>query len=1097
MKLKNIIPLIVMLLSSLMLSAQSINDLCDTIQDNNITPPHSFETSADSLAKNWYYQQYVTLSAPKETEITARTIAETPSDELYIQRLQYLQNEGGFTIEMPYNSVVKSYIEMYTSKQRKALVEKMLGMWLYYEPIFEVALAKEGIPLELKYLPIIESALNPNAVSPAGAAGLWQFILSTGRGMGLEINSLVDERRDTYKASQKAAEFLKQLYNTYGDWSLVIAAYNCGPGNVNKAIRRAGGGKKDFWEIYNFLPKGTRGYVPAFIAAAYVMNFHNEHGISTSLAKKPLVTDTVQVKRRINFKQIADVIDIDVNAIEALNPQYLKNTIPAGPTKPYTLILPCKYCYMYVMSEDIIGTKDAEKYRPRERAEPGVSRSEQKKDVAAAVAQDTQTTSVDKKAEPTAKQSQKTVVPKEHTKVKMGFLILESNPSGAEVFITQNGEKRYEGNTPFQKKVPYGNYSYRIKKQHYHDEKGVVVLDSIRVIKKVELRPTFGSLKVTTNPSGAKVTLESDGRSFTSPCEIENIPSGEHYVSIVSPRYSSLRKKVLIQDGKTTPLNTTLDARFAQVTINTLPNAKIVINGEQRGVGSFVGELDEGTYDVEVSLAQHRNVTRQIKVVAKQSQSITINPTPIYGSLDVITTPMYAEIVINGKNYGTTPTTIENLLVGDYEVRLSKDGCVPQSRKVTISENNLSTLEVELPQSREMTIRSDGNGFRLAIRSNTFNSSSNSYSYNNTKTDDTPSYTYKKKKKKSKKSTYTPQNNYTAQTYTKQATTTTPSSKSKKATADKKSSKSKDSKKTTSKSSTKSKDSKKATTSTKSSKDSKKSTASKSKAKDSKKSTSSSKSSSSKKSSNSPKILYSSSSNNFITTVNGVSFKMIKVKGGTFQMGSNDSEAYGDEKPVHNVTLSDYYIGETEVTQELWEAVMGSNPSGFKGSKRPVERVSWNDCQKFIKKLNQLTGKNFRLPTEAEWEYAARGGNKSRGYKYSGSNTIGDVAWYCDNADYVGKTSPDYGTHTVGTKSPNELGLYDMSGNVWEWCVDWCGDYSSSSQTNPTGPTSGSVRVLRGGSWRNYARGCRVASRNYVIPGGRSDIGGLRLALRL
>ena len=212
MKLKNIIPLIVMLLSSLMLSAQSINDLRDTIQDNNITPPHSFETSADSLAKNWYYQQYVTLARPKESDITTRSIAETPSDELYIKRLQYLQNEGGFTIEMPYNSVVKSYIEMYTGKRRRSLVEKMLGMWLYYEPIFETALLKENIPTELKYLPIIESALNPNAVSPAAAAGLWQFIPSTGKGMGLEINSLVDERRDTYKASQKAAEFLKQLY---------------------------------------------------------------------------------------------------------------------------------------------------------------------------------------------------------------------------------------------------------------------------------------------------------------------------------------------------------------------------------------------------------------------------------------------------------------------------------------------------------------------------------------------------------------------------------------------------------------------------------------------------------------------------------------------------------------------------------------------------------------------------------------------------------------------------------------------------------------------------------------------------------------------
>ena len=361
----------------------NVNNLRDTINDNDIVAPYSLETHermADSLAKEWYYQQYVTISTPIEKNAKSRSKSETPSDELYIKRLQYLQNEGGFTIEMPYNNVVKKYIEMYTSSRRRGLVEKMLGLWLYYEPIFEEALLKEGIPVELKYLPIIESALNPNAVSPAAAAGLWQFIPSTGKGMGLEINSTVDERRDTYKASQKAAEFLHQLYNTYGDWSLVIAAYNCGPGNVNKAIRRAGGGKKDYWEIYNYLPKETRGYVPAFIAAAYVMNYHNEHGISTAIAKKPIVTDTIDVRRRINFRQIADVINIDIDAIEALNPQYLKNTIPAGPTKPYKLILPSKYCYMYVSCEDIIGSKDSYKYKGRERAEPGQRREDPKPD---------------------------------------------------------------------------------------------------------------------------------------------------------------------------------------------------------------------------------------------------------------------------------------------------------------------------------------------------------------------------------------------------------------------------------------------------------------------------------------------------------------------------------------------------------------------------------------------------------------------------------------------------------------------------------------------------------------------------------------------
>ena len=220
-------------------------------------------------------------------------------------------------------------------------------------------------------------------------------------------------------------------------------------------------------------------------------------------------------------------------------------------------------------------------------------------------------------------------------------------------------------------------------------------------------------------------------------------------------------------------------------------------------------------------------------------------------------------------------------------------------------------------------------------------------------------------------------------------------------------------------------------------------------------------------------------------TANGVSFNMVYVADGTFQMGSNDTGS--DARPVHSVTLSDYYIGQTEVTQELWQAVMGSNPSFYKGAKNPVNYVSWNDCQEFISKLNRLTGGSFRLPTEAEWEYAARGGNKNRGYKYSGSDDFGSVAWYEDNSgDEV---------HPVGSKSANELGLYDMSGNVWEWCSDWKGSYPSSPQTNPTGASSGSDRVQRGGSYCNGEFGCRSAYRSEDAPTDRSSIYGLRLAL--
>ena len=233
-------------------------------------------------------------------------------------------------------------------------------------------------------------------------------------------------------------------------------------------------------------------------------------------------------------------------------------------------------------------------------------------------------------------------------------------------------------------------------------------------------------------------------------------------------------------------------------------------------------------------------------------------------------------------------------------------------------------------------------------------------------------------------------------------------------------------------------------------------------------------------------------------TANGVSFKMICVDGGTFTMGATSeqgSDAYDNEKPAHQVTLSSYYIGETEVTQELWQAVMGSNPSYFSGSRKPVEQVSWDDCQEFIRKLNSLTGQNFRLPTEAEWEFAARGGNQSRGYKYAGSNTIGNVAWYWDNIPSQSSGNSGYGTQNVATKQANEFGIYDMSGNVWEWCQDWYGGYSSSSQTNPTGPTSGDSRVGRGSSWYDGARFCRVSFRYSGTPSYRGSNVGLRLAL--
>lgn len=342
-------------------SAPSILELKHSISDNAIVYPESFETDTHKMLQNWYLQTYAVLDTVRVHP------GKAPTDEQYVKLLAAMPT----TIEMPYNQIVRSYINMYTTRKRE-MVEAMLGMSLYYLPIFEQALERHGVPLELRYLPVIESALDPNAVSRAGATGLWQFMLPTARGLGLEVNTLVDERRDPYASSEAAAVYLKQLYNMYGDWSLAIAAYNCGPGNVNKALRRAGMENKkdkDFWSIYYFLPAETRGYVPAFIAANYVMTNYKRHGIAPALARRPIVTDSVLVKKRVHFNQISKVLDIPVEEIRVLNPQYRHDVIP-GDIHPYSLVLPSMQIYSYIMSEDSIVAHDAQLYARRTVVEP-------------------------------------------------------------------------------------------------------------------------------------------------------------------------------------------------------------------------------------------------------------------------------------------------------------------------------------------------------------------------------------------------------------------------------------------------------------------------------------------------------------------------------------------------------------------------------------------------------------------------------------------------------------------------------------------------------------------------------------------------------
>lgn len=577
------------------------------------------------------------------------------------------------------------------------------------------------------------------------------------------------------------------------------------------------------------------------------------------------------------------------------------------------------------------------------------------------------------------------------TQQHSGFLIINSEPQGAEVWL--NNESTGEV-TPFRRKLAIGDeVPYRLSLPLYHDEAGMVTVDQPRKELQFALRPAFGSVTVTSTPSGALVFLDEKQVGQT-PLTLDRIASGSHSLRLQAPQYAVERRNVSVADGQTANVAVTLAARFAEITVQAPQGAVVTVDGDRKGSGTLSWRQSEGLCDIVVSMAGHRDARRQLEVVAGRAQTVQLTPQPIYGSASVDSDLMDAEIWIDGKQYGVTPNVVERLLVGSHTLVLKKSGYADLQQQFSVEEGKEASLLVKLPAGRSVQFTSEKPGMQIIVDGKKLGTTPltavvgiGHHSVSAMRGGDIIDV-----RDLDIISAGAP-------------------------------------------------------------------------------------------------LTMAFRDFNHTFTVNGVQFTMVEVGGGTFTMGATSeqgSDAWDEETPAHQVTLSDYYIGQTEVTQALWEAVMGSNPSDHRGDNLPVEQVSWDDCQVFIQELNQLTGKQFRLPTEVEWEYAARGGRKSRGYKYAGGNNIDSVAW-CD-----GNSGNE--THPVATKQANELGIYDMSGNVLEWCSDWCGDYTSSSQSDPQGPSSGLYRVIRGGCYYNFARNCRVSYRISNTLDYRSGYLGLRLS---
>ncbi|MBP7077398.1 MAG: SUMF1/EgtB/PvdO family nonheme iron enzyme [Bacteroidales bacterium] len=614
----------------------------------------------------------------------------------------------------------------------------------------------------------------------------------------------------------------------------------------------------------------------------------------------------------------------------------------------------------------------------------------------------------------------KVTVVVEEPEILTQWVVITSTPDGAQVYV----DDKPVGNTPFSREYSLGQHNYRVEMPMYHADAGVFTLDgaSDKVRVTSVLKPNFGSISVNSSPeSGADVLLDGKPTGQKTPCTLTEILSGNHRITIKKTMYYDAWQEVTVEDDKTATAALTMNPAYGELDITTNPSADIYIDDVKVGSGSYSVRKSSGFYTVEARKEKHTPDSKKVEVTDGQTIPVALAPVPQYGTLKISTTPPDAEIYLDGVKKGTTPTTIRQLLVGDYNIELRMQGYAGYNAKTTIKQNETTEISETLQNGMQVTITSTPAGATLEIdgasMGNTPYSGNLSFGNHIVKLTNNA--------KVVNENISITQGGKTSWSFDVSET------------------------------------------------------------------------------------------KDFTETVSGIAIEMVSIKGGTFTMGSPSSEAdRGSDETQHQVTVSDFYMGKYEVTFEQYDAFCTATgrtkPSdqAWGRGKRPVINVSWNDATAYCEWLSRQTGKNYRLPTEAEWEYACRAGtsntevtrsvevstpfNTGNCLSTSQANYNGNYPYgSCSKGEYRQKTLP------VGSFSANAYGLYDMHGNVWEWCSDWYGDYSTGAQTNPKGAAQGSARVDRGGGWSYYALHCRSARRDYIGPSYSFNFLGFRLVCEI